>query len=150
MSTQMNILVPTDFSEPAEHAFEYAVALASKLGARIHVVHAIGMLELGVPELGVALASTMMDSLVRKGQASLDELRDRWKDKASFGELVLRTGDVRDVVLQLANELAIDLIVIGTHGRHGIARAVLGSVAEMVVRSAPCPVLTVGVKTVLR
>jgi len=149
MSAGMTLLVPTDFSEPAEHALAYAVTLAGRLGARIHVVHAIGILELGVPELGVALASTMMESLVRQGQASLDQLRARWSDKATFGELTLRTGDVRDVILDVARELAVDMIVIGTHGRHGLARAVLGSVAETVVRSATCPVLTVSAKAVL-
>lgn len=150
MTGPTTVLVATDFSPPAERALEYAVALASKLGAKIHVVHAIGVPELGVPELGIALASTMMDALVGKGQAALDELRDRWRDKAALGELVLRGGDVRDVVLEVAKQLDVDLIVIGTHGRHGLGRALLGSVAEAVVRAAPCPVLTVGAKAVLR
>jgi len=150
VTARMSLLVPTDFSAPAEHALAYAVLLADRLDARIHVIHAIPIPELGVPELGVAVASTMMDALVRRGQASLDELHGRWRDKATFGELVLRTGDIRAMILEVARELAVDLIVIGSHGRHGISRVVLGSIAEAVVRAAPCPVVTVGQSVVLR
>lgn len=149
MMIPKNVLVPTDFSDMATHALDYAVALAAKLDARIHLVHAIGVPELGVPELGVAIATTMIDSLVRDGQAALDQLVEQRKAKASFGEVVLRTGDARDVVLQVARELHIDLIVLGTHGRRGIPRALLGSLAETIVRVAPCPVLTVRAKVVL-
>jgi nucleotide-binding universal stress UspA family protein len=146
MTLPTNILVPTDFSETADRALDYAIALAAKLGARIHVLHVIGIPALGVPELGVALTSTMIDSLVRDNQAALDRLVDKHRSQATFGETVLRTGDARDTILQAAGEVHADLIVIGTHGRRGISRALLGSVAEAIVRTAPCPVLTVRVK----
>ncbi len=136
MTLPSNFLVPTD----------YAIALAAKLGARIHVVHAIAIPAFGVPELGVALTSTMIDSLVRDNQAALDALVEKRRGQATFGDVVLRTGDARDMILQAANEVHADLIVIGTHGRRGFARALLGSVAEAIVRTASCPVLTVGMK----
>jgi nucleotide-binding universal stress UspA family protein len=150
MTLPTNILVPTDFSETAKHALDYTIALAAKLDARIHVVHVIGIPALGIPELGVALTSTMIDSLVRDNQAALDRLVDAHRSQATFGETILRTGDARETILQVANEIHADLIVIGTHGRRGISRALLGSVAEAIVRTAACPVLTVSAKAVKR
>ena len=146
MTLPTSILVPTDFSETAARALDYASALAAKLGARIHVVHVIGIPALGVPELGVALTSVTIGSLVRDSQAALDRLVDSRRNQATFGDVLLRTGDPRDMILQAANEVHADLIVIGTHGRRGLARALLGSVAEEIVRTAPCPVVTLGVK----
>src|SRR4029079_12922761 len=112
-----NILVPTDFSEIAERVLDYAVALAAKLDARIHVVHVIGIPALGIPEIGLAVTSTMMDSMVRGNQAALDRLVDKRRGQATFGEVMLRTGDARDTILATAEEVGADLIVMGTHGR---------------------------------
>jgi len=148
MPLPSNILVPTDFSPTADRALDYAIALGAKLGARIHLVHVIGIPALGVPELGLAMASATIDALLANGQVELDRIVDEHRNQVSFGEAILRNGDARDEVLQVANELHADLIVIGTHGRRGVARALLGSVAEAIVRLAPCPVLTVGPKVV--
>lgn len=143
MTLPVSILVPTDFSETAEGALDYAITLAAKLGARIHLVNAIGIPALGIPELGVALTSTMIDSIVRGNQVALDRLVDKRRGQATFGEVMLRTGDVRDIILNAAEEVHADLIVMGTHGRRGVSHALLGSIAEAIVRTAPCPVLTV-------
>lgn len=149
MTLPTNILVPTDFSETANRALDYAVALAAKLDARIHVLHVIEIPVLGVPELGVALASTTIDSVVREGQAELDRAVEERRNQANFGEVVLRTGDTRDTIRHVAEEVHADLIVMGTHGRRGVSRALLGSIAEMTVRTAPCPVLTVRAKAAM-
>jgi nucleotide-binding universal stress UspA family protein len=138
-----NILVPSDLSEAAEHAFDYACELAKTLGAKVHLLNVIGVPVLGVPELGVAITSSVIDSLVAENQSALDKLAAKRAGRCEIGEVLLRTGDARDVINQTAKELDIDLIVMGTHGRRGVSRALLGSVAETVVRSAPCPVLTV-------
>ncbi|HEY5949099.1 MAG TPA: universal stress protein [Kofleriaceae bacterium] len=138
-----HILVPTDLSEGAEEALDYACELARQFGATVHLIHVIGIPTLGVPELGVALTSTVIDSMVRENQAALEQLADRKRDQATFGQILLRTGDARDLINQTAKEVHADLIVMGTHGRRGISRALLGSVTETVVRTAPCPVLTV-------
>lgn len=138
-----NILVPTDLSDGAEEALDYACELARPFGATIHLLHVIGIPTLGVPELGVALTSTVIDSLVRDNQIALEELASRKRDLATFGQVLLRTGDARDLINQTAKELGADMIVMGTHGRRGVSRALLGSIAETVVRTAPCPVLTV-------
>lgn len=138
-----NILVPTDLSEGAEQALDYACELATQLGAKVHLVNVIGIPVLGVPELGVALTSTVIDSLIEDNQRGLDKLVTSKAGRAEFGQILLKTGDARDVINQTAKEVGADLIVMGTHGRRGVSRALLGSVTETVVRSAPCPVLTV-------
>jgi len=138
-----HILVPTDLSEGAEEALDYACELARQFGATVHLLHVIGIPTLGVPELGVALTSSVIDSMVRENQEALETIVDRKRTMAVFGPPLLRTGDARDLINQTAKELAADLIVMGTHGRRGVSRALLGSVTETVVRTAPCPVLTV-------
>jgi nucleotide-binding universal stress UspA family protein len=135
-----NILVPTDFSPCSEQALDYAIEMADKLGAKVHLLSVIGIPSYGVPELGVGLTATMMDNMITDTQRALDQLR---RDRKSVSQALVRAGDARDVILQTAEELPADLIVMGTHGRRGISRALLGSVAEMIVRTSPVPVLTV-------
>src|SRR5688500_16079934 len=138
-----NILVPTDFSEGAEEALTYACELASRLGATVHLVNVVGIPSLGVPELGVAVTATMIDQVGADNQKTIDKLAQDFSSKAMIGHAILKTGDARDAINQAAAELNCDLIVMGTHGRRGVTRVLLGSVAETVVRTAPCPVLTI-------
>ena len=138
-----SILVPTDLGEGADEALDYACELAQTFGATVHLLNVIGIPALGVPELGVALTSTVIDSMVHDNQIALDEIADAHRAKATIGEVLLRTGDARDLINQTAKEVNADLIVMGTHGRRGVSRALLGSISESVVRTAPCPVLTV-------
>jgi nucleotide-binding universal stress UspA family protein len=141
MTLPKTILVATDFSECAEQALDYAVALADKLGAKIHLLNVIGVPAMGIPEVGLAVTSTLIESTVRTHTAELDKLATR-RGSAAI-ETVLRTGDARDLIIDVAREVAADLIVMGTHGRRGVRRALIGSIAESVVRTAPCPVLTI-------
>lgn len=136
-----NILVPTDLGEGSEQVLAYACELARPLGATVHLLNVIGIPSLGVPELGVALTATVIDQLVVDNQTALDKLAATCT--APLGQVVIKSGDALDMINQAAGELGIDLIVMGTHGRRGLSRALLGSVAETVVRSAPCAVLTV-------
>jgi nucleotide-binding universal stress UspA family protein len=139
-----SILVPTDLSDGAEQALDYACELAKTLGATIHLVNVIGIPALGVPELGLALTSTVIDQILLDNQNALDKLAEARRGAGvAIGQVLLKTGDAKDVINQTAIELGTDLIVMSTHGRSGISRALLGSVTETVVRSAPCPVLTV-------
>jgi nucleotide-binding universal stress UspA family protein len=85
----------------------------------------------------------MIDSMIADNQKAIDELASRKCTAARIGQVLLKTGDARDLINQTALEVGADLIVMGTHGRRGITRALLGSVTENVVRTAPCPVLTV-------
>jgi nucleotide-binding universal stress UspA family protein len=138
-----NILVPTDLSAGAEEALDYACELASTFGATVHLLNVISIPALGVPELGVAMAGSVIDSIVKDNEEAIAALRDKKCVKATIGQTLLRTGDARDVIIATAKELGVDMIVMGTHGRRGVSRALLGSVTETVVRTAPCPVLTV-------
>ncbi|HEY5944775.1 MAG TPA: universal stress protein [Kofleriaceae bacterium] len=135
-----NILVPTDFSPCSEQALDYAIELAAKLDAKVNLLSVIGIPSYGVPELGVGITATMMDNLVEDNTRALEQLA---RDRKAVSQTLVRAGDARDVILQTVEELKVDLIVMGTHGRRGISRALLGSVAEMIVRTSPVPVLTV-------
>jgi universal stress protein A len=135
-----NILVPTDFSEGADAAANYAFELAAKLGAKVHLLHAY-MIPV-FPEDGGVMRQLMAEthSLSEK---SLKEIADKHKNAGTSGTVLTKVGDPRDQILQSALELKADLIVMGTHGRRGIKRMFMGSVAESVVRTAPCAVLVV-------
>ena len=141
------ILAPTDLGKTAEEAVDYACELARTLGAKLHLLHVIAVPVVGVPELGLALTSTMIDTMVADNQAALDRLAAKKAAQADIAPTILRMGDARDVINQTAKEIGADLIVVGTHGRRGVTRVLLGSVAENVVRTAPCPVLTVRMDT---
>jgi nucleotide-binding universal stress UspA family protein len=142
--TPKNILVPLDFSACSEQALDYACALGAKLGATIHIVNALGA---QLPELNVALTETMIHDLISGHETALQKLADPRRPLVHVGKVLVKSGDARDAILETARELDADLIVMGTHGRRGITRFVVGSVTEDVVRRAPCPVLAVRPKS---
>lgn len=136
------ILVPIDFSAHAERALDYACELASKVGATVRLVHAVAAPPVG---LQVALSEEILENLVTEHREALDKLvaARRGSVTASFGEATVEVGDPRDTIVRTAEAVKADLIVMGTHGRRGLSRVVMGSVAEDVIRHAPCPVLVV-------
>ena len=138
--TPNNILVPVDFSAHSERALDYACSLAEKLGAKLHLVHAIGA---GLPELSAVLTDSMIATLREGSHAELQKVATARAGIATFGKVMVEAGDARDGILAAAKACAADLIVMGSHGRRGLTRLVLGSVAEDIVRRAPCPVLVV-------
>jgi nucleotide-binding universal stress UspA family protein len=138
--TPKTILVPTDFSQCADRALDYACSLAEKLGATIHLVNALGA---ALPELSVALTDSMITTLRAGSMSQLEKLAKERASLAKFGKLTVEAGDARDAILKTAEACNADLIVIGSHGRRGVTRFVLGSVAEDVLRRATCPVLVV-------
>lgn len=143
LTAPTNILVPTDFSTQAEAALDYACALASKLGATVHLLSVISIPALGVPELGAALTASAIDDMLTDQKVALDKLADARRAKVPIGKVLMRSGDARDVIPNVAEEIHADLIVMGTHGRRGLSRALLGSVTEYIVRVSNIPVLTV-------
>lgn len=145
MNTPHTILVPIDFSEGSTLALEYAVTLAKKLDAKLHLLNVVFFPVMTVPEVAATVPQNLIDSLVTANLARLRGLADARRDKATIGEVLVHIGDPRDVILQAVETLGADLIVMATHGRRGLRRALLGSVAELVVRTATCPVLTVRV-----
>jgi nucleotide-binding universal stress UspA family protein len=94
MNLPRTLLVATDFSECAEQALDYAFALAGKLDAKIHLLNVIGIPSMGIPEVGVAVTNTLIESTVRTHHAELDKLA-RGRAPVSI-ETALRTGDARD------------------------------------------------------
>lgn len=143
MKSPKQILVPVDFSPYSEQALDYAVVLANQLGATIHLINAIGIPGHGAPEIGLAYAASMIETANVENRKALDKLAAARRDQTTIGQVIVRNGDPRDVILQAAEQVGADLIVMGTHGRRGLSRALLGSVAEMLVRTSPIPVLTV-------
>jgi nucleotide-binding universal stress UspA family protein len=136
-----HILVPTDFGESSGRALALAVSLAQKYGAKITLVHSYE-----VPAVTYASQVAAVDFLtpVREAaEAQLDralvELRKQLPEAAGM----LCFGRPWQEILQAIDETHADLVVMGTHGRHGVAHALLGSVAEKIVRASPSPVLTV-------
>jgi nucleotide-binding universal stress UspA family protein len=132
-----NILVATDFGEAAERALVYGRALAETFGASLQLLHVRENVFLrpiaGDPHV-------LYDAAVRNVNGRLTE-DDRRQLRARA--VVEVSDDPADAITEYARAAAIDLIVTGTHGRTGLQHALIGSVAERVVRRAPCPVLTV-------
>ncbi|HLK37550.1 MAG TPA: universal stress protein [Polyangiaceae bacterium] len=139
-----HILVPHDFSETADHALAYALGLAQKLGAKVTILHAYEIPAYGFPEVP-ALTLEAAGQIERGAQSALDAVARRAQRPGVAVAGVLRHGPAWSEIDAAAKESRADMIVLGTHGRRGLARALLGSVAEKVVRTAPCPVLTVHV-----
>jgi nucleotide-binding universal stress UspA family protein len=132
------ILHPTDFSEPSGHAFRLACSLARDYGARLVVTHIVPIPVYGTPEMGPMVpAPGIVEEEMRQALEAVQP-----SDPAIAVEHRLALGDAAGEIVSLAREVKADLIVMGTHGRSGVGRLLLGSVAEAVLRRAPCPVLT--------
>jgi nucleotide-binding universal stress UspA family protein len=134
------ILVPTDFSECAAHAMAQAFALAKAVGAKVHLLNAYDLYTYG---MGPVMADRVLDELVHAHKRQLAAAAEPYKDSGALGQVLLKSGDPRDVIVQTAHELNVDLIVMGTAGRQGLRRFMIGKVTEAVLRSAGCPVMAV-------
>ncbi len=140
------ILAPTDFSHHAEAAVAYAAGLAERLGAELHLLHVLSEVVTPIgpdPMLVSAIPPEFYTETEAQSQAALESLlRVEW-GQPTHVVCTVRWGDAIDVIHSYARDQAIDLIVISTHGRTGLGHVLLGSVAERIVREAPCPVLTI-------
>jgi nucleotide-binding universal stress UspA family protein len=137
-----NILVAVDFSETSDRAVEAAVELAQRFDGRITILHAYEIPALGFPDGVLVASSEVVARISSAGQTALQALAERHHGKIPI-ETKLKTGVAYETVNEVAEEMNADVIVIGTHGRRGIARALLGSVAENVIRTATRPVLVI-------
>ena len=140
-----NILVPTDFSEPADAALSYARTMAAEFGSRLHLLHVVP--EPNLLPWGSELSTVpFADLLTQTEMAARERLTDIAAGLTELPEKVTveaRIGTPVDRVLSYIDEHHIDLVVMGTHGRGLVGHLLLGSVAERVVRRSPVPVLTV-------
>lgn len=143
MADIRRILVPVDFSETSDYALEYALDMASRLGAEVHLLHVYQLPMYALPDgalvTGPDFATNLSDTL----QKELDQLVGRYASRGVKLETHLTEGVPHNEIERVAKERGVGLIVMGTHGRGGIQHFLLGSVAERTVRSAPVPVLTV-------
>lgn len=142
-----NVLVATDFSDSSAAALNYGRAFAHACQARLHVMHVVEQFIVtdSAPfAAGMAAVPTLMQQLEESQRKALDALitdddRRTLNAKAVFAQL----DSPAQAIVDYARMKGIDLIVMGTHGRQGLSRLVMGSVAETVIRTASCPVLTV-------
>ncbi len=151
MTSIKQILLPTDFSEASRPAVEYACGMAEKFDAHLHILHVITDPTTQVPDFGMGLAfpgylenlpERMQQMEERAIRALAHVLPEGWSDGRHV-TLATKQGTAFVEIIRYVREHGIDLVVLGTHGHTGLAHAFLGSVAEKVVRKAPCPVLTV-------
>ena len=138
------ILLPTDFSSYSATATKYACELATKFDAELHLLHTLEVHLASTPRfgMGLALPQYVHESRAAAEKALAGVLDPQW----SVGRKVVRAvveGSPKVEIVRYARTRQIDLIVLATHGRSGLAHVIIGSVAESVVRTAPCPVLTV-------
>lgn len=138
-----HIVVAVDFTETSDKALAYAIELARTFGATLTAVHAYQIPVYGFPEGAYITAADVAAQIATAAQGRLDALVDAHKSANVPMTAVLRDGVAWEEVNNLAGERKADLIVIGTHGRRGLARALLGSVAENVIRTATVPVLVI-------
>ncbi len=140
-----SILAPTDFSEHSHVSLRYAVGLAEKFGATLHLLHVLP--DMIPPSPDVMLSPAMPPEYYTESEEASKEALARTLDPAwgTPPQVVTNTrwGEPVDGIVTYANEQAIELIVVATHGRHGLSHALLGSAAERIIREAPCPVLSI-------
>lgn len=139
------ILVPTDFSTTSDIAFDYALDLAARDGSSMLLLNVID-------DTGIATAYPdgfyvelpgLRAQLMEESTRRLDEMKARCLARGVEATTAVVTGRPARIIVDTATEKGSDLIVMGTHGRTGFAHLMLGSVAERVLRSAPCPVMAV-------
>lgn len=138
-ATGSSILVPVDFEPPSMHALETGLQLAHKIGAEVVLLHVYGLPVYVYPGMDPIIAPTLNREIAEAATRALDQLAE------SSGGLrrIVRSGNAAEEILAVIDELRPSMVVMGTHGRSGLARWVLGSVAEQVSRRSSIPVLTV-------
>jgi nucleotide-binding universal stress UspA family protein len=141
------ILVPFDFSEPAEHALDFAQTLAASVGASVEALYVVPRLPQvplrHIPELDGPMESRPVGDLVADAKTRLHDALAPEDTRHRYLRKTVEVGEPHAQILAHAAAGDADLIVMGTHGRTGATRFLLGSVAERVVREATCPVVTV-------
>lgn len=137
-----HILVPTDFDEHASRAFDAAASLAEKFDAKITLLHVYQI----PPSIYSSDLAWPTEQLAAAAKQSLAGAIAKAQQRYARTESLLEVGSPGETIVSVANKNNADLIVMATHGRRGIARALLGSVTEKVVRLAHVPVLTVSIK----
>jgi len=137
------ILVATDFSEPSREALNWAADLATALQASVVVAHVFDIPMVGLLDASILVDATTAARLSDAAQSALDADVAHVRARGAEVEGLLRQGDARDEIPALASSLGAQLIVVGSHGRRGVARALIGSVAERILRTSVVPVAVI-------
>ena len=136
-----NILYATDFSRYSDAALPFALSIARRYGSKIFAVHVVSLSPFANTSPTQAWQALVAQG-VREAQETMSRAEGRWSHVPH--ETLLRKGEIWGELSKLIQEKEIDLVVCGTHGRTGVSKILMGSVAEDVYRHAPCPVLTIG------
>ncbi|MDQ2053872.1 universal stress protein [Halobellus sp. H-GB7] len=134
------ILVPTDGSAATEGAVEHAIELAKQYDATVHALYVVDTGAYSSLEMG---SDIVIEALQEEGNTAVEEVEERGEEAGVDVVTTVETGIAHRVIVDYVAEEGIDLVVMGTHGRTGVGRFLLGSVAEKVVRTADAPVMTV-------
>jgi nucleotide-binding universal stress UspA family protein len=139
------ILVPTDFSKFSANALTYGAAFAEKFGAELYLLHVVQDLALFIPEAVLVVPPVLppVEQFLSAARVALDRVIAGLNLPGVTVHPAVAEGTPFDEIIRFAREKDVDLIVMGTHGHTGLAHILMGSVAEKVVRKAPCPVLSV-------
>lgn len=137
-----NILFATDFSDCSKEALAYVTGLARRFGSKVHLCHVVtpSQLVIGAPEA----APYLYEAQLQNSAEALNDLQHSSEMRELSVSTFLGSGSLEDELTKAIADNHVDLVVVGTHGRTGIRRLVLGSAAESICKIAPCPVLTVG------
>lgn len=135
-----DILVPTDGSPASDAAIDHAIDIADRYGARLHALYVVDGSAYSTLEAG---SEVVVDALESEGEQATDRVADAAAAAGVETTTTVTSGTAYRTIREYADEQAIDMIVMGTHGRKGLDRYLLGSVTERVVRTADVPVLTV-------
>lgn len=137
-----DILIPTDGSKDARKAVEHGIDLAEAFDATVHALYVVESRLVSLPSESMRQAAEH-DEWVEYGREITDEVATAAQERGFSGVSVVRNGKAHEEIVEYATENDVDCIVMGTHGRDGVADVILGSVAERVVRTADAPVTTV-------
>lgn len=140
MASFQHVLVSSDFSPASDPALDAACTLARDLGCRLTVLHVCEVA--GFSTTG-PIPFDLVTPMVADAETRLEAVLARLRPQCPTVRGVVKVGTAWEEILSAARELGADLVVLGTHGRRGLSHAILGSVAERVVRLSPIPVLTV-------
>lgn len=137
------ILVPTDGSEGAEPAVDHAIELAAAFDATVHALYVVDTAAFADLDEAAVESDLVTESLTEGGRDAVDRVAERAREAGVEAETMVTRGRPVGTILDYAADHDVDVIVMGTHGRSGLDRLLLGSVTEKVVRKSRIPVLTV-------
>lgn len=144
MNAITKVLVPVDFSDNASKILKDAVTIAAKFGAALHVIYVVQSFDdysgFFVPHMPIA---KFEEEMLQGAEKKMDQFLEENLPAGTPRTAKVLVGDVAEVIIDFAADEGMGLIIMGTHGYKGLERILFGSVAEKIVKNAPCPVLTI-------